>query len=69
MEVRQHAHAKAAVDSILQYDSKVKTALMNEKVLGDLMVNMQHAVAGIFNMQSILETVGRNPDDGTKKND
>ena len=36
---------KLAVDSILKYDSKVKTALMNEKVLGDLMVSMQHSMA------------------------
>jgi hypothetical protein len=53
---------KAAVDSILHYDSKVKAALIDEKVLGDLMVTMQHEFSGIINMQPILETVGRNPD-------
>lgn len=53
---------KAAVDSILHYDTKVKTALINERVLGDLMVSMQQQVAGVFNMQPILETAGRNPD-------
>ncbi|MEO7309153.1 MAG: hypothetical protein ABIX01_02050 [Chitinophagaceae bacterium] len=50
---------KAAVDSVLRYDSKVKTALINEKVLGDLMIGMQRNMAGLFNLQPILETVGR----------
>ena len=50
---------KAAVDSILYYDAKVKSALGNEKVLGDLLITTQHEMAGILNMQAILETVGR----------
>ncbi|MEO6837156.1 MAG: hypothetical protein ABI185_02125 [Ginsengibacter sp.] len=50
---------KSAVDSVLRYDSKVKTALIDEKVLGDLMVSMQHEMAGLFNMQPILESAGR----------
>ncbi|MEO8770056.1 MAG: hypothetical protein ABI402_08230 [Ferruginibacter sp.] len=48
---------KAAVNSILRYDSKVRSALINEKVLGDLLITMQHEMGGILNMQPILESV------------
>ena len=58
---------KAAVDSILKYDSKVKTALINEKVLGELLITMQHEMGGILNMQPLLESLGRQTDPVARK--
>ena len=58
---------KLAVDSILKYDSKVKTALINEKVLGELMVSMQHSMAGVFNLQPIMESAGRSTNPAERK--
>ncbi len=46
---------KATVDSLLSYDAKVKAALINERVLGDLMISTQHSMAGLLNMQAIVE--------------
>lgn len=51
---------KASVDSILSHDAKVRAALINEKVLGDLMISLQHEMGGLVNLQPLLETVGRN---------
>ena len=48
---------KAAVDSILSYDAKVRSALINEKVLGDLLVSTQHEMSGMLNMQMIIEAL------------
>jgi hypothetical protein len=53
---------KAVVDSILYYDTKVKSALINEKVLGELLVSTQHEMGGLLNLQPLLETVGRTTD-------
>jgi hypothetical protein len=58
---------KAVVDSILGYDAKVKVALLNEKVLGDLLISTQHEMGGILNMQPILESLGRQPDPVVRK--
>ena len=58
---------KAAVDSILGYDTKVKVALINEKVLGDLLISTQHEMGGILNMQPLLESIGRETDPIKKK--
>jgi hypothetical protein len=58
---------KAVVDSILFYDSKVKSALINEKVLGDLLTATQHEIGGLLNMQTLLETVGRTTDTARKR--
>jgi hypothetical protein len=58
---------KAAVDSILRYDAKVKVALMNEKVLGDLLISTQHEMGGILNMQPLLESIGRQTDPAARK--
>jgi hypothetical protein len=58
---------KAAVDSILSYDAKVKVALINEKVLGDLLISTQHEMGGILNMQPLLESIGRETDPVKKK--
>ncbi|MEP6676670.1 MAG: hypothetical protein ABJA78_16035 [Ferruginibacter sp.] len=46
---------KAAVDSILAYDAKVKSALIDEKVLGDLLTTTVHEMGGLLDMQSIVE--------------
>lgn len=53
---------KAAVDSVLYYDAKVKGALINERVLGELLTSIQHEMGGLLNMQPLLETVGRSKD-------
>jgi hypothetical protein len=58
---------KAAVDSILNYDAKVKVALLNEKVLGDLLISIQHEMGGILNMQPLIENLGRKTDPVVKK--
>ena len=58
---------KAAVDSILGYDAKVKVALINEKVLGDLLISTQHEMGGILNMQPLLESLGRQTDTIARK--
>ncbi len=58
---------KAAVDSILDYDAQVKSALINEKVLGDLLISAQHQMGGILNMQPLLESVGRAKDVAEQK--
>ena len=58
---------KDAVDSILSYDAKVKVALINEKVLGDLLITTQHEMGGILNMQPLLETIGRQADPVARK--
>lgn len=53
---------KQAVDSILMYDATVKAALINERVLGDLLITMQHDMGGLLNMQPVLESIGRTTD-------
>ena len=58
---------KAVVDSILNYDAQVKSALINERVLGDLLINLQHEIGGLLNMQPILETAGRSVNPAEKK--
>ena len=50
---------KATVDSMLAYDSKVQLALINEKVLGQLLISTQHEMGGLLNMQVIIETLSR----------
>jgi len=47
---------KAVVDSILHYDAKVKVALISEKVLGELLVKIQHEMGGVLNMQPVVES-------------
>jgi hypothetical protein len=58
---------KNAVDSILSYDAKVKVALINEQVLGNLLITMQHEIGGLLNMQPLLETIGRQADPTARK--
>lgn len=58
---------KKAVDSLLKYDAEVRTALLDENVLGDLMISLQHQLGGLLNMQPILETAGRETDPAKRK--
>jgi hypothetical protein len=58
---------KPAVDSILLYDANVKAALINETVLGDLLISMQHEMGGLLNMQPVLEGIGRTTDMAQKR--
>ena len=50
---------KAVVDTILYYDAKVKAALINERVLGELLISIQHEMGGLLDMQPLMETAGR----------